>query len=455
MPMRTCYHYALTSIKLPVPSFWLYHSTLVSIFKQFSWVTEWLQDFWRHALSPDVVLKEVNGEGIHYSVIGSYGLSSQYWIKFSTGTTTQDQYLRLLQILSSLLAFSVKPSCLAMMHMVQEIRGQTRHWRNSALRLIGLARQGMWIATARNALSVNNANYLLLSEHLSPASLMDNHGKWLQQMFLRYHFHKTTTAIYLSYKTISPNREMPSQWRTKKQSKSQENLPSSLPCVACWTSYTQTKAIISRVPSWPKHWRHFASVSPELHPQGDGMVERLYCSVLQLLRVYVQKHDDWEQYSFCRWFYMHTSHQSMLLLESTHSCLHVCTVDIQYKLAFLVQQRLTWIILCPPVGQVGRTLRLCWHQLGSCSRASEVYLWHTLHDTWPFRTRDLVWVLIPSVKKLDPQWEEEWRVKSLKAPFSVEITNGRWTRVVHVNRCTIATSPLGLRPQALIATRLR
>ena len=32
------------------------------------------------------------------------------------------------------------------------------------------------------------------------------------------------------------------------------------------------------------------------HPQGDGLVERFNRSLLQLLRVYIDKHSDWEQH---------------------------------------------------------------------------------------------------------------------------------------------------------------
>ena len=32
------------------------------------------------------------------------------------------------------------------------------------------------------------------------------------------------------------------------------------------------------------------------HPQGDGMVERFNCSLLQLLRCYTETEDDWEQF---------------------------------------------------------------------------------------------------------------------------------------------------------------
>ena len=36
--------------------------------------------------------------------------------------------------------------------------------------------------------------------------------------------------------------------------------------------------------------------------------------------------------------------------------------------------------------------------------------------------------------KLDPRWEGEWVVKSVKGPVSVEIYDGKRTKTVHTNR---------------------
>ena len=53
--------------------------------------------------------------------------------------------------------------------------------------------------------------------------------------------------------------------------------------------------------------------------------------------------------------------------------------------------------------------------------------------TRSFKIGDLVWLSRPTARKLDPRWEGDWRVTSLKGPLNVEITDGRRTRVVHVN----------------------
>ena len=41
---------------------------------------------------------------------------------------------------------------------------------------------------------------------------------------------------------------------------------------------------------------------------------------------------------------------------------------------------------------------------------------------------------VPTAGKLDPRWEGEWVVKTIKSPVNVEITDGKRTKVVHTNR---------------------
>ena len=43
------------------------------------------------------------------------------------------------------------------------------------------------------------------------------------------------------------------------------------------------------------------------HPEGDGMVERFNCSLLQMLQVYVTNQADWEQYLPLMMFAYHTA----------------------------------------------------------------------------------------------------------------------------------------------------
>ena len=47
---------------------------------------------------------------------------------------------------------------------------------------------------------------------------------------------------------------------------------------------------------------------------------------------------------------------------------------------------------------------------------------------------DPVWLSVPTAGKLEPRWEGDWIIKSVKGPTSMEITKGKNTKVVHTNR---------------------
>ena len=65
-----------------------------------------------------------------------------------------------------------------------------------------------------------------------------------------------------------------------------------------------------------------------------------------------------------------------------------------------------------------------------------------------FKIGDPVWLSIPTAGKLNPRWEGNWRISSVKSPVTVEIMDGKdqgWctsivimdgkrSRVVHINR---------------------
>ena len=51
-----------------------------------------------------------------------------------------------------------------------------------------------------------------------------------------------------------------------------------------------------------------------------------------------------------------------------------------------------------------------------------------------FNPGDPVWLSIPTARKLDPKWEGEWVIQSVKSPVTVEICRGTRTKVVHINR---------------------
>ena len=58
-----------------------------------------------------------------------------------------------------------------------------------------------------------------------------------------------------------------------------------------------------------------------------------------------------------------------------------------------------------------------------------------------FQPGDLVWLSVPTAGKLDPRWDGCWKVKSIKSPINMEITDGMRNRVVHVNRLRHRVQP--------------
>ena len=51
-----------------------------------------------------------------------------------------------------------------------------------------------------------------------------------------------------------------------------------------------------------------------------------------------------------------------------------------------------------------------------------------------FAVNDKVWLSVPTAGKLQPKWEGGWRVISVKSPVTIEIADGRRSKVVHSNR---------------------
>ena len=51
-----------------------------------------------------------------------------------------------------------------------------------------------------------------------------------------------------------------------------------------------------------------------------------------------------------------------------------------------------------------------------------------------FVVNDKVWLSVPTAGKLQPKWEGGWRVMSVKSTVTIQITDGRRSKVVHSNR---------------------
>jgi len=57
------------------------------------------------------------------------------------------------------------------------------------------------------------------------------------------------------------------------------------------------------------------------------------------------------------------------------------------------------------------------------------------HTNLPFfKQGQSVWFSVPTTGKVGSQMGEEWAVKSMKSSVSIEIRDGKRTKIVHVNR---------------------
>ena len=182
------------------------------------------------------------------------------------------------------------------------------------------------------------------------------------------------------------------------------------------------------------------------HPQGDGMVERFNRSLLQLLRSYVDTQDDWEYYlPLVLYAYRTAVHSStgaspFLLMYGRLPC----STPFSKSLSFDTQSYPTFLRakLAELRDFVDTNLAAAAH------KQKEQYDRQT--RTRSFRIGDAVWLSVPTAGKLDPRWEGEWIVDSIKSPITVEIANGRTSKVVHVNRlqhrCTPSTTTSQIQP---------
>ena len=166
------------------------------------------------------------------------------------------------------------------------------------------------------------------------------------------------------------------------------------------------------------------------HPQGDGMVERMSRSLLQLLRSYVETQDEWERYL-------------PLVLFAYRTAVHATTGVSPFVLMFGRSPQISDLSTPTAFDSASYQTQLqaklaelqdfveC-HTTQAASKQKATYDKHSTSRL--FRVGDTVWLSIPTAGKLDPRWEGRWVVKSVKSPLNMEITDGTRTKVVHVNR---------------------
>ena len=173
------------------------------------------------------------------------------------------------------------------------------------------------------------------------------------------------------------------------------------------------------------------------HPQGDGMVERLNRSLLQLLRSYVDKYDDWEEHlPLALYAYRTSTHTStgaspFMLMYGRQP-----KTDLSHTIGFDTQS-------------YGAHLRAKLAELRDLVEINLVEAAQHQKSTYDRRATlrsmaagDSVWLSIPTAGKLEPKWEGGWRISSVKSPVTMEITDGERTKVVHINRLRRRIQPM-------------
>ena len=166
------------------------------------------------------------------------------------------------------------------------------------------------------------------------------------------------------------------------------------------------------------------------HPQGDGMVERFNRTLLQLLRTYVTSQHDWETY---------LPHVLYAYRTSQHTATGVSPFLLLYgrqPAPCPLATQLGYDLLSYPAHLQARLAELQDFVHTNLTQAAHLqkshYDNHTMEST--FIPGDPVWLSIPTAGKLDPRWEGEWVIKSVKGPVTIEICDGKHTKVVHSNR---------------------
>ena len=166
------------------------------------------------------------------------------------------------------------------------------------------------------------------------------------------------------------------------------------------------------------------------YPERDGMVERFNRSLLQLLRTYVEKREGWKKYLPLALFaYRTVVHSStgvtpFMLMYGREPSSGICTSPMGHEVhefPAVLQSKLA------KLRDLVET-----HNAEAASRQKSHYDKTSIERH--FIADDRVWLSIPTAGKLDPCWDGRWHINSVKSSLTVEITDGKKTKIVHVNR---------------------
>jgi len=166
------------------------------------------------------------------------------------------------------------------------------------------------------------------------------------------------------------------------------------------------------------------------HPQGDGMVERFNRSLLQLLRSYTQQEADWE---------LHLPLALFAYRTAVHSSTGVSPFEMIFGRSSKPDSSSLQPSFDPSSYQAQLRAKLATlqdfvetHMVEKASAQKTLYDIHSTKRS--FKAGDLVWLSQPTAGKLDSRWDGSWTVQSIHSPVTLQITNGKMVKVVHINR---------------------
>ena len=160
------------------------------------------------------------------------------------------------------------------------------------------------------------------------------------------------------------------------------------------------------------------------------MVERFNWSLLQLLRAYIESQQDWERYL-------------PLVMYAYRTAVHSSTGVSPFVLMYGRSPSTSTFTKSPAFDSLSYPAYLQ-EKLAELRDFVECNLAATAHSQKrnydknaakpTFSTGDTVWLSVPTAGKLEHRWENGWVITSVKSPTTMQITNGKTTKVVHTNR---------------------
>ena len=155
------------------------------------------------------------------------------------------------------------------------------------------------------------------------------------------------------------------------------------------------------------------------HPQGDDMVECFNRSLLQLLRAYVERQTEWEQYlPFVLFAYRTAVHTStgvspFELMYGRPPSHHPFPSTTAYD-AVSYQSKLR-----SKLSQLSDLVET--HLTQVAQKQKTTYDQKAMQQS--FTVGEQVWLASPTAGKLDSKWEGEWKIQSIQGPTTYTITD--------------------------------